>query len=54
MDWFVYMEYLQSVLKEFDNVAALTDNLLMRFFWDGIKPSIQAQIDEKDRNLDDW
>lgn len=54
MDWSTYMEYLQSVLKQFDNTAALIDNLLIWYFRDGLRPSIYTQLNKIDRYLDNW
>lgn len=54
MDWSVYLEHLQAVLKEFDVAAAPADDLLIRYFRDGLRPSIRAQMDERDRDLADW
>lgn len=48
------MKYFQSVLKKFDGVAAFSDNLLIQHSWNSPKPSIYAQLDDKNRNLDDW
>lgn len=47
------MKYLQSVLKKFDGVATPMDNLLIRYFWDGLRLSIRIQLDEKNRNQND-
>lgn len=48
------MEYLQSVLKEFNNAAAFIDDFLIWYFRDGIRSSICAKIDKRDHNLDNW
>lgn len=53
MNWSAHVKYLQSVFKEFDNATAPIDNFLIRYFWDGMKPSIQAQMHKKDRDFDD-
>lgn len=54
MDWAAHLEYLKAVLKEFDPVAAPNEDLLIRYFRDGLRPSIRAQLDEWDRDLDNW
>lgn len=54
MDWAAHLENLQAVLKEFDTVAAPNEDLLIRYFRDGLRPSIRAQLDERDRDLDNW
>lgn len=53
IDWFAHMEYLQSVLRKFDGIATSMDNLLIRYFWDGLRLSIRTQLDEKSRNRND-
>lgn len=53
IDWFAYMEYLQSVLKKFDGVATPMDNLLIRYFRDNSRLSIRTPVDEKNRNQND-
>lgn len=52
MDWSTDIEYLPSVLKEFDGVTAPTDKLFIWYFWDDLKLSIWAQLLKKDCNLD--
>lgn len=54
MDWFLHMEHLQSVWKEFDSIAASIDDFLIQYFQDSMRSSIRAQLDERHRNLDDW
>lgn len=48
MDWFVYMNHLQSVLRIFDAVAAFLDDLLIKYFRNGL------MLDKKICNLDNW
>lgn len=48
------MKHLQSILKKFDNAAAPTDIFLTCYFRDAMRPSIQAQIKKKNRDLDNW
>ena len=54
MDWAAHLEHLQTVLKEFDPVAAPNEEVLIRYFRDGLRPSIRAQVDEHGRDLDIW
>ena len=46
MDWAAHLEYLQTVFKKFDPAAAPTEKVLIRYFCDGLRPSIRAQTDE--------
>lgn len=48
------MEHLEFVLKKFNKVAALTDNLLMEYLQNGLRLSIWAQLNKKDHNQDKW
>ena len=52
MDWAAYLEHLQIVLKEFDPAAASTEEVLICYFCNSLRPSIQAQTDEQSRDLD--
>ena len=54
MDWAAHLKYLQTVLKEFDPAVAPTEEVLICYFCNGLKPSIQAQTDEQSRDLDTW
>ena len=48
------MEHLQAVLREFNSVAAPNDDSLIRYFREGLRPSIRAQLDTRGRELDSW
>ena len=52
MDWAIHLEDLQVVLKEFNPVAALNEEVLIRCFQEGLRPSIQAQMDSRHQELD--
>ena len=54
MDWAAYLEHLQAVLREFDLVAAPNEDIMIRYFQEGLRPSIQAQLDIRNRDLDSW
>lgn len=43
---------MQFILKEFDSIAALIDNLVIWYFQNNIKLFIRAQLDKKNRDLD--
>ncbi len=45
LDWAAHMEHLQVVLKEFDPTGALNETTLIRYFRDGLRPFIRAQLD---------
>ncbi len=54
LDWATYLEYLQAMLKEFDPSGAPNKTTLIRYFQEGLSPSIWAQLDHRGRDLDDW
>ena len=54
MDWAAYLKHLQAVLKDFDSVAALYKEVLIWYFREGLRPSIQAQMDSRHQELDFW
>ena len=54
MDRAAHLEHLQAVLQEFDSVAAPYEDIMIRYFRKGLRPSIRAQLDVRDRNLDSW
>ena len=44
-NWASHLEYLQSILLKYDPVAAPTEVTIVRYFEEGLKPSIKAEID---------
>ena len=53
-DWAAHLEYLQSILLEFDDAGAPGESYLIRFFREGLRPSIRAQMEQRGRELDSW
>ena len=53
-DWASHLIHLQSVLREFDTRCAPTEEVLCRYFYEGLRPSIRLWIDEEGRELDGW
>ena len=51
MDWAAHMEHLQAVPKEFDPIVALNEETLICYFRNGLRPSIQAQVDNGGQDL---
>ena len=54
MDWAAHLEHFQAMLKKFDPVVAPNKEVLIRYFREGLRPSIQAQIDSWYWKLDSW
>ena len=52
MDWAAHLEHLQTMLRKFNSTAALNEEVLICYFCDGLRPSIQAQTDERGQELD--
>ena len=53
-DWASHLEHLQSILVEFDADGALVKSNLIRFFREGLKPSIRAQMEPRSQEYDSW
>ncbi len=54
LDWAAHLEHLHAVLKEFDPTGAPNETILIRYFRDGLRPSVRAQLDHRGRELDAW
>lgn len=54
MDWSVYIEHLQFVLKDCNSIAAFIDNFLIWYFRNNLRLSICTELDERNHDLDDW
>ena len=53
-DWAVYLEHLQAVFQEFDPAATTKEDIIIRCFLEGLKPSVWAQLDAQGRDLNFW
>ena len=53
-NWASHLKHLQSILLEFDIDGAPKESDLIRFFQEGLKPSIKAQMEQKSWDLDAW
>ena len=47
-DWASHLEHLQLILLEFDPVAAPTEVTMVRYFEEGLKLSIKAEMGQDD------
>ncbi len=54
LDWATYLEHLQAVLKEFNPTCTPNKTTLIRYFQEGLRPSIWAQSDYQRWDLDTW
>ena len=53
-DWTAHLENLLAVFREFDLAATSNEEIMIRYFQKGLKLSIRAQLDARDRDLDSW
>ena len=53
-DWAFYLEHLQSILQEFDKEGAPEESDLIWFFCEGFRPSIKAQIEQREQEHNSW
>ena len=53
-DWASHLEHLQSILMEFDPATAPTEVTMVRYFEEGLKPSIKAEIEQDNSQLIDY
>ena len=53
-DWASHLKHLQSILMEIDLAATLTKSTMVRYFEEGLKPSIKAEINQDATHLDDY
>lgn len=49
-----YLEHLQAILIKFDPTIAPNKDILISYFQKKLRPSIQAQLDNRGQNLDMW
>ena len=54
LDWAAYLEHLQSILLEYDPVGAPTKPTILRYFREGLKPSVFAELKLQDLELESF
>ena len=54
MDWVVYLEHLQFILKEFDPSIVSNEKTFIKYFWNRLRSSIRVQLDKCSCYLDTW
>ena len=52
LDWAAHLKHLQSILLEYDPVEAPTEPTMLRYFREGLKPSILAELEHQDLELE--
>ena len=53
-DWLAQLKHLQSILIEFDLAATPTKSTMVRYFEEGLKPSIKVEMDQDATYLDTY
>ena len=54
LDWAAHLEHLLAVFREFDPAATPNKEIIIRYFREGLRPSIRAQLDTRGQDLDSW
>ena len=54
MDWAAHLEHLQTLFQKFDVDAVISELVLIRLFYDGLRPSICTQNKQDSRWKDTW
>ncbi len=54
LDGAAHLKHLQAVLKEFNPIDTFNKTTLIRYFREGLHPSIRAQLDHRGQDLDVW
>ena len=54
LDWAAHLEHLQAVLQEFHLATTPNKEIMIRYFREGLKPSVRAHLDDQGRDLDSW
>ena len=54
LDWAAHLEHLQSILLEYDPVGAPTKPTMLRYFREGLKPSVLAELEYRDLELESF
>ena len=44
LDWAAHLEHLQSILLEYNPVGAPTKSIILKYFREGLKPSVLAKL----------
>ena len=54
LDWVAHLKHLQSILLEYDPIGAPTEPTMLRYFREGLRPSILAELQNKDLELENF
>ena len=51
-DWALHLEHCQSILMKFDAKDALSEDFLVWYFYESLRPSIKLWINQKGQEWD--
>ena len=54
LDWAAHFEHLQSILLEYDPIGAPAKPTILRYFREGLIPSILAELQNEDLELENF
>lgn len=54
LKWAAHLKHLQSILSEYNPVGAPIKSTMLRYFFEGLKPSILAKLQNKDLELESF
>lgn len=54
MNWAIYLEYLQFIIKKFDLLYVSNKETLILYFWDGLRLWIWGQLNKHRRQMNNW
>ena len=52
LNWAAYLEHLQVVFQEFDPAATPNKEIMIQYFWEGLRLFVRAQLNTWGRDLD--
>ena len=53
-DWAAHLEYLQSILIEFNPDCAPEEDTMIQYFRKGLRPSVQVEMEQRGQKLDSF
>ena len=54
LEWAAHLEHLQSILLAYDPVGAPAEPTMLRYFREGLRPSILAELQNEDHELENF
>ena len=54
LNWATHLEHLQSILLEYNLLKAPTKPTMLRFFQEGLKPSVLAKLEPRHLKLENF